>query len=291
MNTKPKYIVKNDTTVHRSVQDSLKELQNPLSPYNSNENYKNDTKDFYDTDNREFFERAKEDPNNLEYIKYWEDNPFNYRFNNFGFRTDDDFYEGQEVNMFLGCSHTSGIGWPIEMTWGHMVNSEIGGPAFANLGVGGKGIGTGFRLFSAWSRYFKIKNLFICFPHPFRYEVVDYDFAYKYITYSPINDIVYPNSNLRKLFLTHETATMYYFSNLLGIYSLASNLGIDMYYLDGIKFGPPADLGFSLNLKPRDFIHASHYGHRDLFIRAIDAYKNKDTFKVEKLYTQNFLLG
>jgi hypothetical protein len=291
MSNKPRFIVRRNTVINNTIQDSLKELQDPLSIYNHDEPCKNRVSDYHDTDRPEFFERGKQDPANKEYVEYWENNPFNYRFNNFGFRTDDDFYEGQEVNMFLGCSHTSGIGWPIEMTWSHMVHSEIGGGAFANLGVGGKGIGTGFRLFSAWSRYFNVKNLFVCYPHPFRYEIADYDLIFKYNTYSPINDVEYSNSNLRKMFLTHETATMYYFSNLLGIYSLASNLGIDMYYIDGLKFGPPTDLGFMLNLKPRDFIHAAHYGHRDLATRAIDMYTNKKTFKVENLYTDKFLLG
>jgi hypothetical protein len=277
--------------MNNNVQDSLKEIQNPLSPYNHDVPGKNLRIDFWDTDNPKFFEKGKEDPDNKEYVEYWEKNPFNYRFNNFGFRTDDDFYEGQEVNMFLGCSHTSGIGWPIEMTWSHMVHTKIGGGAFANLGLGGRGIGTGFRLFSAWSRYFKVKNLFVCFPHPFRYLIVDYNLRYKYNTYSPINDVGYPNSNLRRLFLTHETATQYYFSNLLGIYSLASNLGIDMYFVDGLRFGPPVDLGFQLGLKPRDFIHACHYGHKDLYTRAIEAYENKDTFNVDKYYNGKYLLG
>lgn len=291
MSNKPRFIVKRDTVINNTIQGSLKELQDPLSIYNCDERSKYKVVDFWDTDNPEFFEKGKEDPANKAHVEHWEKNPFNYRFNNFGFRTDDDFFEGQEVNMFLGCSHTVGIGWPLAMTWSHMVHSEIGGGAFANLAIGGKGIGTGFRLFSAWSKYFKVKNLFVCFPHPFRYELVDYDYMYKYITYSPINDILYSNSNLRKLFLTHETAASYYFSNLLAIYSLASNLGIDMYYLDGIRFGPPYDLEYPLDIKPRDFIHASHYGHKDLYTRAIAAYDTKDTFNVDKLYTKKFMLG
>ena len=37
-----------------------------------------------------------------------------YKLNNEGFRTPDDFNSMDEGNIFLGCSHTFGVGLPIE---------------------------------------------------------------------------------------------------------------------------------------------------------------------------------
>ncbi len=86
----------------------------------------------------------------------WDKNSVEYRFNNYGFRTDDDF----DINnptpgaMFLGCSFTTGIGLNIEDTWSHKVHTIIGG-TFYNLGQGGAGFETYYRLLRAWAPVLK----------------------------------------------------------------------------------------------------------------------------------------
>ena len=59
--------------------------------------------------------------------QYYLKNPIEYQFNNYGFRTPDDFNNIDYGNVFLGCSHTIGIGHHLENTWSFKVNQTIGG--------------------------------------------------------------------------------------------------------------------------------------------------------------------
>jgi hypothetical protein len=104
-------------------------------------------------------------------LKYYKENPIEYSFNNYGFRTPDDFPDTERIhpqrwserqaygNVFLGCSHTMGVGHHLENTWSYKLNKHIGGK-FWNLSQGGCGIQTDYRLILAWKDTLKIKNIF-----------------------------------------------------------------------------------------------------------------------------------
>ena len=115
-----------------------------------------------------FDKNCKKYPNSKS-LEYYKKNPIEYNYNNFGFRTPDDFNDTDEGNVFLGCSNTMGVGHHLENTWSYKVNKEIGGK-FWNLSQGGRGIQTDYRLLFAWKDTLKIKNIFhYTIPHP-RYE-------------------------------------------------------------------------------------------------------------------------
>jgi hypothetical protein len=110
-------------------------------------------------DNKELFKKnCKKYPNNKS-LKYYKQNPIEYKFNNYGFRTPDDFNDTDEGNIFLGCSHTLGTGHHLENTWAYKVNKEVGGK-FWNLSQGGTGIQTDYRLLLGWKDDLTIKNIF-----------------------------------------------------------------------------------------------------------------------------------
>jgi hypothetical protein len=74
----------------------------------------------------------------------WIDKPhFTYKFNSHGFRSDE-FSDDPSV-MFLGCSHTTGIGMPVEDTWARIVAKQLNLKCF-NLGIGASSNDTAFRL-------------------------------------------------------------------------------------------------------------------------------------------------
>jgi hypothetical protein len=74
----------------------------------------------------------------------WIDHPyFTYKFNSHGFRSDE-FSHDPSV-MFLGCSHTTGIGMPVEDTWTRIVAKQLNLKCF-NLGIGASSNDTAFRL-------------------------------------------------------------------------------------------------------------------------------------------------
>ena len=73
----------------------------------------------------------------------WIDSTFTYKFNSHGFRCDE-FTEDSGV-MFLGCSHTVGVGLPLEKIWPTLVSKKLN-LKMINLGIGGSGSDTAFRL-------------------------------------------------------------------------------------------------------------------------------------------------
>jgi hypothetical protein len=119
-----------------------------------------------------------------ESLEYYKKNPIEYRHNNFGFRTPDDFNSIDEGNVFLGCSHTMGVGHHLENTWSYKLNKHIGGK-FWNLSQGGCGIQTDYRLLSGWKDTLWIKNIFhYTVPHP-RFEFFNGD---EVVDLSPMDD-------------------------------------------------------------------------------------------------------
>lgn len=129
----------------------------------------NVTHNWFPMDTEKLFLRNKEKyPRNTS-LKYYIENPIKYELNNFGFRTPDDFNSKDEGNVFLGCSHTFGIGHHLENTWSYLLNQKIGGK-FWNLSVPGTGIVTHFRLFLGYYKELKIKNIFHFAPKYNRFE-------------------------------------------------------------------------------------------------------------------------
>lgn len=84
--------------------------------------------DWFGSDKLSYYEE------NIKNFKYKDLMPtvyFNYKFNNYGFRCDDftDYTKHKYRILFLGCSHTEGIGIPVEETWAYkllnIINEEL----------------------------------------------------------------------------------------------------------------------------------------------------------------------
>ena len=182
--------------------------------------------DWYAMDTEDLFrENLIKDPNN-RHLRYYIDNPIKYRLNNNGFRSNDEFETKEAGNVFLGCSHTFGIGHSLENTWSYIVNKEVGGKFF-NLGIPGTGSGTALRTLLAWYTKLNIKNIFHFAPLYPRYEYLIKD---RYIT---IN-CTYSNFNTGKLkhTLAHESSIRNYtLTNILAIQAIATKLEIPYYIL------------------------------------------------------------
>jgi hypothetical protein len=149
-----------------------------MSVYQSSVYKKNEVWEWCNPDSKELFEKnCKKYPNN-ESLKYYKENPIEYSFNNYGFRTPDDFNDKDDGNVFLGCSDTMGVGNHLENTWPYKVNEEIGGK-FWNLSQGGSGIQTAFRLLYGFKNSLRVKNIFhLALFHP-RFEFIQDDTVIK----------------------------------------------------------------------------------------------------------------
>jgi hypothetical protein len=134
------------------------------------ENYSNSYKlfkphtvyNFIGNDSKNLFEYNLKNNQALLKKNNWINTEIKYLYNNYGFRTYDDFYTQNynDVNMFFGCSLTDGVGLNIEDTWAYKINQKLGG-SFYNFGQSGGGIEVAYRLLKSWTSKVLPKNIFI----------------------------------------------------------------------------------------------------------------------------------
>lgn len=101
----------------------------------------------------------------------WATPTFTYKFNEYGFRTQSFKPELENKNiMFLGCSHTSGVGLPIEDAFPSVVAKKLNIEHY-NLGSGGASLDTCFRYAYCWIQKLKPKVLVVAKPYHQRFEL------------------------------------------------------------------------------------------------------------------------
>lgn len=106
-----------------------------------------------------------------EYYTPW---LYDYKRNSFGFRSIE-FHEDTEL-VVLGCSHTYGVGMPLEYTWPSFVCDIAGIKDCVNLGKPGASIFFEVRLLANYiNKYGPPKIVLANFPDLNRYEMVDDD--------------------------------------------------------------------------------------------------------------------
>ena len=114
---------------------------------------------FHSPDTKENWKTLCKKYSDSDLVKYYKKNPIQYRHNNYGFRTPDDFNDVDTGNVFLGDSYTFGIGYRLEDIWSYKLSQKLGGK-FWNLGQPGTSMGTAVRLMLGWKDYLKIDKIF-----------------------------------------------------------------------------------------------------------------------------------
>ena len=130
----------------------------------------NVVKDWKGSDSKELFENkigTDLRPFHNKQYNYWKDKKIEYKYNEYGFRSNDNF-EGEGI-VCLGCSYTEGIGLPIEYNWGYKLAKALNTKHF-NLGQAGLGLDSAYRLLLGFGSKLKFKKVFLLVPPPFRYE-------------------------------------------------------------------------------------------------------------------------
>ena len=214
-------------------------------------NYAEQNKTLYwkasDTENK-FKRKLKEKP---ETVSYWKDKSIEYRYNNYGFRTYDDFNKDDEGIVCLGCSFTEGIGLPLEYNWGYKLAKHFNLKHW-NLGQHAMGLETAFRLLLGVSDWLKFKKVFLFVPPFYRNELIvsDNDFIEPYLTEASDVDKGFIHSMGGQvdphIFSSFEPkVTRFYESilygsrlnerlrmirNLCSIQGLCKHLGVEFYY-------------------------------------------------------------
>jgi len=148
-------------------------LENPQFPKHRKPN----TIDLWHTaDTQELFKQNLEKYPDSIHLQNYLKNPITYSYNNYGFRTPDDFNLEGDGNVFLGCSHTFGIGHYLEDTWSYKLSKKIDGKNY-NISEPGSGIMTQYRYLNYFKDKIKFKNVFHYLPNEDwgRYEIINDD--------------------------------------------------------------------------------------------------------------------
>ena len=231
--------------------------------------------DWYTMDSEDRFKENLSKHPNSRHLKYYIDNPIKYRLNSHGFRSNDEFETKEAGNVFLGCSHTFGIGHSLENTWSYLVNKKVGGKFF-NLSIPGTGPGTALRTLLGWYEKLNIKNIFHFAPFYPRYE---YFFQGRYIT---INS-AHTNLDMGKLkhaLVKEDSIINYTLTNILAIQAVADKLNIPYYVVTDEeahkRYKTEHNDDLPNNILARDLIHYSNTKHKlfsELFLEKINTNK------------------
>jgi len=121
------------------------------------------TYEFWPSDTEELFNiNSKKYSDSLHIVNYI-NNPIKYTLNNVAMRTPDDFTLNGDGNIFLGCSHTFGIGHHLNDAWSYKLSQKIGGK-FYNISEPSSGIITQYRWLKYFSNKINFKNVFHYYP-------------------------------------------------------------------------------------------------------------------------------
>jgi hypothetical protein len=231
---------------------------------------RNKTVKFTVTDTEELWKKNKK----KKKFKYYLDKELTYKLNNYGYRTPYNFKKGDEVNIFLGCSHTFGYGIHLENTWPYLLTEEIGGN-IVNLAIAGCSIDRQFRELYYWMNFFKIKNIFHFQPIYAREEFLNDKGYHKFsVQDSPIEIL----NNVKEEFLIDNFGSdihimRKYVTNILSIESISNRIGCDYYYIHEL---PEHDVN---GIPARDNMHMDVNGHKKIYKQFLEKYINKENSK------------
>lgn len=233
--------------------------QAQMTPYGSLDWLPCDTKERFD-DN---LKTSPTDKNLLYYL----DNPIKYNLNSKGFRTPDEFSIEDEGNVFLGCSHTVGIGLPLEKVWSYKVSQRIGG-LFWNLGIGGTGPMTHFRVLLGFHKQMKIKNIFHFAPKYGRYEFL-VNGEPEPIQLNHGNDwFKYFGKSIDGTFLDYRQQSYFHHLCYYGIKGLAEEIGAKYHCISDLKYdslnNPKTYIDKPNVLRARDLVHFDEEIHQTI---------------------------
>jgi len=125
------------------------------------------------SDTEERFNNNMADPKQRKLMENygWTQDNVSYTFNKEGFRADEFAGGVNDSVLFLGCSHTVGIGVDLESSWAYKVAHSLGLRRY-NLGVGASSADTCFRLAHHWIPRLRPKYVVMMTPADVRMEMV-----------------------------------------------------------------------------------------------------------------------
>lgn len=180
----------------------------------------------------------------------WINAVIDYDFNSHGFRCPK-FTEDPTI-MFLGCSFTIGIGLPYEDIWPTLISKKLKMRS-ANLGIGGSGPDTAFRMCLAYIDKINPKIVIHMINPGIRFELLD-DYRIDLLTAMDSNNV----KLYQRLFADENNYFFNLQKNTLAIKMLCSERNIKFLQIeskDYIKSSEPS--------LARDLVHEGRNEHKN----------------------------
>lgn len=123
------------------------------------------------TDSHDRWQRNCNDPmqrSRLQQHGWLPEREITYSFNSHGFRSPE--FDHQPSMLCLGCSHTMGIGLPLEHTWPSILQQNLKINCW-NLGLGGAALDTVFRMANHYVHHLNVMAVVCLLPEIKRFEI------------------------------------------------------------------------------------------------------------------------
>ena len=192
------------------------------------EQFANLTLKWLDLDSHKLWLENMQDPKKrkqLEQFGFGHPDAIDYKINTQGFRSSE--FDNSPGFIALGCSFTCGIGLPLEQVWPSMI-AEATGLTARNLGIGGCGLDTCFRLLYNYIDVLNPKFVMLLAPDPFRFEL--------HIQGTPLPVMHHtkgpsatPLDQIKQIWYTDDqNSNVNYLKNMLAITQLCNNQQIPL---------------------------------------------------------------
>lgn len=248
-------------------------------------------KDWVGTDCKKEF-----DKNLKKYSKWLQpfvNNPIRYNINKQNFRSKFDFKPDKDldVDLYLGCSHTFGVGMYEEYIWPKLV-SKATGNTMINLGCSGHGISMSYINLKKYIDYYNVKNVFCYQPFYGRYQVRNngkFD-MFSFDTPAHLHKIFHP-FYVKDELSGYGSITNDVIKHVEAIEGVCRRKGVNFYYLcrwpefQYTIFHFEDGTYMKDDIPARDLIHHSKHMYQELADRFINVYNKTDYyvgFKLDK---------
>jgi hypothetical protein len=203
-----------------------------ITKHHRYEQFANQTLKWFDTDKHEFWLENMQNPEKrkqLEQLGFGHPDAIDYKINAHGFRSVE--FDHTPGFIALGCSFTCGIGLPLQQTWPDMIARATGLNAW-NLGIGGCGLDTCFRLLYNYIDVLNPKFVMLLTPESTRFELHCKDTPIGIMHgFKAKAEMIAPAllEQIKQIWYTDDqNSTVNYLKNLLAITQLCSDRQIPL---------------------------------------------------------------
>ena len=177
-------------------------------------------------------------------LDYYKDNPIKYNINNHFCRSDFNFEKDKnlKVDIFLGCSHTFGVGLHEKHLWWNKITKYTNNTPI-NLALGGCSMEEQFIRIARVIDYFDVENVIWFTPHFYRYTYNDGDLFRtfnidEYITNrkDPSNDYPYKEWFIRYNLLEDDYSAYYNWKHATAVSGLCLQRNIPFFLKHRVEF-------------------------------------------------------